>query len=70
MIKNRVLLTQGIDYDLDWDSFKITIHDADPDATYRLIIFFENGYVNDRIIKNLEKDDYDMGLQRKSETKR
>lgn len=69
MIKNRQLLIQGQDYDLDWDAFNITIHDSDPDATYRLIIFFENGYVNDRLVRQIEEDDYDMGLQRKNESR-
>ena len=67
LIKNRDLLIQGIEYDIDWDSFVINIHDSDPNATYRLIIYFENGYVNDRIVNFIEKDDYDKGLHGKME---
>ena len=56
LIKNRELLVNGRDYDIDWKDFNIIIHDSNPDSTYRLMIYFDNHYVADRLTTAIELD--------------
>lgn len=37
-------LVQGVDYDIDYEGFRLTIHKSKADSTYRLSVFLNNMY--------------------------
>ena len=53
MLKNDEILTEGKDYDIDWNTLRLTIHESDKFATYRLIFYINLQYYNNHIVSNL-----------------
>lgn len=52
LIKETYDLDPSLDWDINWNTLDITIHNSDPYATYRLIIYVNLNYLNS---KKLEK---------------
>lgn len=51
MMKNDELMVEGKDYDIDWNTLRLTIHESDRYATYRLIFYINLQYYNNHIIE-------------------
>lgn len=44
-------LTEGTDWKFDFDTFKLYTYKAVKDATYRFVIYVDNEYINDLLVK-------------------
>jgi len=63
ILKDNTLST---DWDIDWNTCVLTIHNSDSESTYRLIVFINRLYVNERIRNLIEAENYDKGLETKN----
>lgn len=51
------------DWSIDWNTFTLTIINSDSSATYRIILFVDNLYLNNKILDIIESNNYDKGLK-------
>ena len=51
MMKNDELMVEGKDYDIDWNTLRLTIHESDKFATYRLIFYINLQYYNNHVVE-------------------
>jgi len=61
--RNQDVIVEGTDYKIDWLNMTLEIFDSDYTATYRVIFFINESYVNSRMaqIMESEKRDIDPG---------
>ena len=50
MIKNDEVMTENKDYSIDWNTLQLTIHESDPYATYRLVMYINLQYYNNHAV--------------------
>lgn len=63
LLKDNTKCEYKEDWYIDWNTFTLTILNSDSCATYRLILFIDNLYLNNKILDIIEADNYDKGLK-------
>lgn len=50
VIKDDAVIEEGKDYDIDWNTLRMTIHESDKFATYRLILYINLQFYNNHAV--------------------
>ena len=66
LIKDREKCEYGKEWLINWNTLTLTILESDNSSTYRIILFVDNLYLNNKIIDFLEVNNYDRGLVSKN----
>jgi hypothetical protein len=54
LLKDREEQIKGTDWDLDWNKLKLTINHPDSSFTYRVLIYINSIFFNERLIKYID----------------
>ncbi len=54
ILKDQIELNKNTDWIIDWNQMKLTINNADNDATYRLLVYTNSIKINDRLAELID----------------
>lgn len=66
ILQNGNMLTYGKDYEIDWNTLEIVIKTIDNTATYRLIMYFNYGTVNEILNNTAYEKNFDVNKPREN----
>ena len=64
ILKNDEVLSEGVDYIVDWNTLELVMYNIDNDSTYRLIMYFNYATVNEILNNSAYHNNYDVNKPR------